>query len=347
MTVAEDAALLADVAERGFQVPLDITREGVLLDGRHRHGIALVLGLELVPVRIVDPPDEVEYMLLAALQRRQLSESQRAALAVELDEYRTRRDEAAARKRANLRNSGVDVASMPHRAGRSRDHAARLAGVCPRLVQHAITVRGSDPALYDQVKAGEVALGRAVKDLQLRARYAEIGESPSLPAGQFDLIYADPPWQLGSAGSSGSPEQHYPTMPTPDIAGLAIPAAEDAVLLMWAVTSLMPDALEVIDAWGFTYKSGFVWVKPSIGPGNYVRNRHELLLIATRGNYPPPLPKHRPDSVVEAPRGRHSEKPKCFYERLEQMWPNATKLELFARGKARPGWTAWGNEATP
>jgi N6-adenosine-specific RNA methylase IME4 len=346
MTVVEADAFKADVAERGIQVPLDITKDGVVLDGRHRHRLALELGVEEVPVRIVEPPDEVEYMLLAALQRRQLTGSQRAALALELDDYRARSAEAARRKQANLKNSSVDVASMPHRAGRSRDHAARLAGVCPRLVQHAITVRGSDPALYDQVKAGEVALGRAVKNIQLRARYAEIGESPPLPAGLFALIYADPPWRMGSPGSSGSPEQHYPTMPTAEIAALAIPAAADAALFMWAVTSLLPDALHVIEAWGFTYKSGLVWVKPSIGPGNYVRNRHELLLIATRGNYPTPLPKHRPDSVIEALRGRHSEKPKRFYELIEQMYPNATRLELFARGTPRPGWTAWGNEVT-
>jgi N6-adenosine-specific RNA methylase IME4 len=347
MRGVEASALHTDIAERDIQVPLDITRDGVVLDGRHRLGIALALGLDRVPVRVVDPPDEVEYMLLAALQRRQLSESQRAALALELDEYRTRHTGAAKRKRANLRNSRLDVASMPHRAGRSRDHAAKLAGVCPRLVQQAITVRSTDPALYDQVKAGQVALGRAVKDIRVKARYAEIGESPPLPTGLFDLIYADPPWQLGSPTSSSSPEQHYPTMPTPEIAALAIPAAANAVLLLWAVTSLLPDALHVIEAWGFTYKSGFVWIKPSIGPGNYVRNRHELLLIATRGNYPTPLPKHRPDSVLEAPRGRHSEKPKRFYDLLEHMWPHATRLELFARGKPHPGWTAWGNEVTP
>jgi len=344
MTVVEAAALHADIAARGIQVPLDITAAGHVLDGRHRHRVALALGLDSVPVRVVDPPDEVEYMLLAALQRRQLSASQRAALALELEEYRTTRTHAAHRKQANLRNSHVDVASMPLREGRSRDHAAKLAGVCPRLVQQAITVRGTDPALYDQVKAGQLPLGRAVKDLRLKARYAEIGESPPLPTGLFDLVYADPPWQMGSPGSSGSPEQHYPTMPTPEIAGLWIPAADDAGLLMWAVTSLLPDALQVIAAWGFTYKSGLVWVKPSIGPGNYVRNRHELLLIATRGAYPTPLPKHRPDSVVEAPRGRHSEKPHRFYELIEQMYPNATRLEMFARGKPRPGWTAWGNE---
>jgi N6-adenosine-specific RNA methylase IME4 len=235
---------------------------------------------------------------------------------------------------------------LPHQAGRSRDHAARLADVSPRLVQHAITVRRRDPALYEQAKAGQLTLEQAVKQIERKERYAAIGPSRPLPEGSFDLIYADPPWQLGSPTSPNSPEQHYPTLPTCEIADLAVPAAEEAVLFLWAVSSLLSDALEVIDAWGFTHKTSLVWVKPSIGLGNYVRNRHELLLLATRGGYPTPPPDRRPDSVVEASRGRHSEKPACFYELIEQMYLQAKRLELFARGKPRPGWSGWGNEAS-
>ncbi len=343
MSVAEADALRADIARRGIVTPLAITMENVVLDGRHRHRIALELGLAAVPVRVVDPPDEVDYMLSAAIQRRHLNPSQRAALVLQLSDYLEEKAAAAARKKGNLRNGSLDVARVPHR-GRSRDHAATLAGVSPRLVQDAIRVQQADRDLFDQVTTGRLPLRQAVQRLERDARYSRIGPSPRLPAGVFDLIYADPPWQLGSPGSSGSPEQHYPTMPTAEICSLRIPAADDAVLFLWAVSSRLADALEVIAAWGFELKTTLVWVKPSIGPGNYVRNRHELLLIATRGNHPTPLPRHRPDSVVEAPRGRHSEKPKVFYELIERMYPNATRLELFARGKERPGWTFWGNE---
>src|SRR5437868_4935311 len=144
MSRAEAEALQADIAERGIQVPLEITTAGVILDGRHRHRAALALGLEEVPVKVIDPACPIEYMLLAAIQRRHLTESQRAALVIELDDYLASRTEAASRKRANLRNSALEVAPMPQR-GRSRDHAAKLAGVSPRLVQHAITVRSTAP----------------------------------------------------------------------------------------------------------------------------------------------------------------------------------------------------------
>ena len=85
-------------------------------------------------------------------------------------------------------------------------------------------------------------------------------------------------------------------------------------------------------------------MKPSIGPGRWVRNQHEPLLLGRRGNYPAPYPKDLPSSVIHAKRGRHSEKPPCVYERIERMYPHASKLELFARGTPRPGWAAWGNE---
>lgn len=347
MTVDEAAGFQADVELRGIMTPLDITEAGVVLDGRHRHRVALALGLEEVPVRIVSPEDEVDYMLAAALQRRHLTPSQRAALAIEHVGYLERRARAAERKKANLRNSGLDVAPLPHRAGRTREYAAKVAGVSPTLIQQTLTIQKRDPARFQQVIAGEILVGPALKQLQREERYAQIGPSPPLPEGTFDLICADPPWQLGSPASTYSPEQHYPTLPTGAICELPVPAADQAALFLWAVTSLLPDALEVVNAWGFTYKTAFVWVKPSIGLGNYARNRHELLLLATRGSLPLPPPERRLDSVLEADRGSHSEKPDRAYELIERMYPGAHRLELFARGKPRAGWKAWGNEVSP
>jgi N6-adenosine-specific RNA methylase IME4 len=169
---------------------------------------------------------------------------------------------------------------------------------------------------------------------------------PPLPAGLIELIYADPPWQLGNPDSAHAPENHYPTMALEEIAALELPTADDCLLLLWAVNCRLPQALELIEAWGFEYKTNLVWVKQRIGLGFWVRNRHELLLLATRGRFPLPDPHDCPDSVLEAPRGRHSQKPAGFYERIERAWPQASKLELFARC-ARPGWVAWGNELTP
>jgi len=175
-------------------------------------------------------------------------------------------------------------------------------------------------------------------------RDAGLPPAPPLPEGPFAVIYADPPWRLGNPDGAYAPENHYRTMPTEEIAAIAIPAAEHAVLFLWAVNCLLREALEVMEAWGFRYRTNLVWVKPSIGLGNVVRNRHELLLVGKRGSLQAPDPEDRPDSVIEAPRGAHSEKPACVYELIERMYPQVSKLELFGRGLPRPGWVAWGDE---
>jgi N6-adenosine-specific RNA methylase IME4 len=342
MQAIEWRSFLADAKERGIVTPLEITSAGMVLDGRHRLRAARELELAAVPVRVVEPEDDVSYMLLAALSRRQLTASQRAALALELDEHREQRERAKERQRANL-HQNTEVATLPPRSERSRDTAARAAGVSPRTVQDAETVRVNNPELFEQVKQGRIPAHAAARRVRRAQRDFALTTLP-LPSGAFELIYADPPWQLGNPTSAFAPENHYPTMPLEEIKALPVPAADDAVLFLWAVSSKLREALEVMDAWGFEYKSFLVWVKDWIGPGTWARHRHEPLLLGRRGSYPPPDPEDRPNSVFEAPRGRHSAKPVCAYELIERAYPLAPKLELFARGVPRAGWSAWGNE---
>jgi N6-adenosine-specific RNA methylase IME4 len=344
MAEASYRSLRADIERRGLQVPLEINAAGVVLDGHVRLRAARELDLERLPVRVVAPTDEVEYLLLAALQRRQLSPSQRAALAVELDHYREARAAGKQRQLANLKGQ-PEVAVLPPR-GKTRELAAAWAGVSPRTVQDASTVRAADPLLFEQVKQGRVAADVAARRVRQGQRDADLPPVAPLPEGPFELIYADPPWRLGSPHSSRAVENHYPTMPLAEIAGMQVPAADAAALFLWAVNSLLPEALEVLAAWGFVYIAQFVWVKDKFGLGSWNRSQHELLLVGCRGNFPAPRPERRRSSVIEANRGRHSRKPEQVYELLEQMYPRASKLELFARG-TRTGWTSWGNEANP
>lgn len=164
--------------------------------------------------------------------------------------------------------------------------------------------------------------------------------------GQYSVIYADPPWRYEHIETENRAiENHYPTMELADICALPVGglAAEDAVLFMWATSPKLAEAMQVVEAWGFNYRTSMVWVKHAIGMGYYARQRHELLLIATKGQPRVPPPAARPDSVQEWPRGRHSEKPEVFYELIEQMYPDWPRIELFARAR-REGWDAWGNE---
>jgi N6-adenosine-specific RNA methylase IME4 len=322
----EYQAFVADVAANGIIDPLDITRRGVVLDGRHRLQAALETGLPRVPVRVVAPTDEVDYLVRRAVMRRQLTQGQRAAIIVALHAHH-----------------GIDVATLlTTHSGRTRDALAGLAGVCPRLIQDAHLIHQRDPDLFTQVRDGHLAVHRAASRIRRTHRDAQL-TTPRLPRGRFEVILADPPWQLGNPHSTLAPEQHYPTLPLTDITNLAVPAANDAILFLWAVSALLPEALDVIRAWGFTYKTNACWVKQSIGPGVWLRNRHELLLIAVRGSWSPPDPTLRVDSVITAKRRRHSQKPDQTYERIETMYPRARRLELFARTR-RAGWTSWGNQ---
>ena len=108
----------------------------------------------------------------------------------------------------------------------------------------------------------------------------------------------------------------------------------------------LQESFRVIEAWGFQYVTNIAWVKDKIGLGFWVRNQHELLLIARRGDIPAPAPAQRPPSIIDAPRREHSRKPEEAYELIERMYPELPKIELFARN-ARAGWAVWGNEAPP
>jgi N6-adenosine-specific RNA methylase IME4 len=167
-----------------------------------------------------------------------------------------------------------------------------------------------------------------------------------VPAGQYRVIYADPPWRYEHVETENRAiENHYPTLELAEICALPVSAlaADDALLFLWATSPKLAEAMQVIEAWGFNYRTCMVWVKDVIGMGYYARQRHELLLIAVKGHPPVPATAARPDSVQEWPRGRHSEKPHLFYDLIERMYPNWARLELFARN-TRAGWACLGNE---
>ena len=126
-------------------------------------------------------------------------------------------------------------------------------------------------------------------------REAELGERQrALPDRRCGVIYADPPWRFEpysrDTGMDRAADNHYPTSPLEEIKALSVPsiAAPDCVLFLWATVPMLPQALEVMSAWGFTYKSNFAWAKNRMGTGYWNRNKHELLLIGTCGHIPAP-----------------------------------------------------------
>jgi len=170
---------------------------------------------------------------------------------------------------------------------------------------------------------------------------------------KYAVLYADPPWKYTSgeqhhvsedAVSSTQPLP-YPSMPLADICAMpqAKLAATDCVLFLWCTSPTLEEAFSVLNAWGFSYKASMIWDKVAHNVGHYVSVRHELLLIATKGQ-PPKVPK-LVDSVYVEERGEHSRKPTYFRELIAELYPEGKRLELFCRGAAADGWDGWGNEA--
>lgn len=179
---------------------------------------------------------------------------------------------------------------------------------------------------------------------------------------KYPVILADPPWhfQNYSADAPGKihnrergANKHYPTMTTDDICRLWVPAADNAVLFLWACWPTLPDALRVIDAWGFTYKTlAWTWVKSNPngwgfwkGMGYYTRANTEPCLLATRGKVAKPRARDV-SALIYAPVRAHSRKPDEQYEKVARLYPDGPRLEMFAR-RPYAGWDTWGNELTP
>lgn len=197
--------------------------------------------------------------------------------------------------------------------------------------------------------------GLTVRDLRLKIRASRrraILEGQAILAGMFRVIYADPPWLYGDRPPSGSgAQQHYPGMTIEEMAKLPIAAhaLPDSVLFLWTTAPMIlenPGPRELIEAWGFTYKTNQVWDKVLPAGGNYVAVRHEHLLICTRGSCTPHRPVPMPTSVITERRqigAIHSAKPQSFRQQIERMY-DGPYLELFGRDPV-DGWTVFGNDA--
>ena len=194
--------------------------------------------------------------------------------------------------------------------------------------------------LIDRAKAGEkVSAKAALKKHERKKREHDLASKIlALPQKKYGLILADPEWRFEPwsrhTGLDRAADNHYSTSCTEVIAARDVQsiAADDCVLFLWATGPMLPHALLIMATWGFNYKSHYVWGKDKVGTGFWNREKHELLLIGTRGNVPCPAPGTQRDSLIMAPRGRHS--PECFLDMIEQYFP---RTESPRRPAARVG----------
>ena len=343
---------IESVIEKGILVPLAIKQDGTIISGHRRWQTAKTIGLETVPVEIVHFESELDEQeaIIQFNKQREKTFSQKMAEAEQLEVIAKERARARQGARTDIKETFPECAK-----GQTRDKVASAIGIgSGRTYDKATKVweaakEGIEPAveLVEKLDRGEISINKAYQDirrLEKREEKQEELKQRDLPKGLYDVILADPPWRYQfSETQSREIENHYPTMDLEDIKKLQVPSAEDSVLFLWATAPKLEEAIEVLNAWGFTYKTCAVWDKEIIGMGYWFRGQHELLLLGTKGQFPVPEASTRVSSVIQERRSKHSSKPKKVYEIIESMFPNGKYLELFCR-EPRRGWEVWGNE---
>lgn len=319
--------------------------------------------------------EPLAFVLSLNLHRRHLSESQRAMVAAKLESFRHGGARQNSDKQdANLRLDRKAAAEALHVSERSVNSAAKVRDRgAPELVEKVTSgevavsaaaeiatlpireqlriIRENNPREFRQAVKEHRGVQQAEKKERRAEREASLaGRVAALPNKKFCVILADPEWRFvpysSETGMDRAADNHYPTSPLEVIKSRPVGdiAADDAALLLWAVVPMLPQALEVMAAWGFAYKSHAVWMKDQVGTGYWFRNQHEVLLLGTRGQIPAPAMGDQFRSALAYPVGEHSAKPPFAHEIAEAYWPNLPKIELNARTR-RPGWEVWGLEA--
>ncbi len=247
-----------------------------------------------------------------------------------------------------LASQGIDK-NLAHQArilgALSEKKFEQVVGDARDAVTRAVktVMRGADIELEKRGYLFEIQDGCTIDDLDALANSGK----------KFGVIYVDPPWTFhvySGEGKQKSPERYYNVQSLDDIKAMPIEklAADDCALLLWAVLPELPGALDVIKAWGFTYKTvGFTWIKQNksgeglfTGLGFWTRANAEVCLLATRGS-PKRLAKDV-HQVILSPVGEHSVKPEEARSRIQRLLPGPY-LELYGR-QSVPGWTVWGNQ---
>lgn len=209
-----------------------------------------------------------------------------------------------------------------------------------------VIIKTSEELLANPELSAQKAFEKVKKEERRESARESIVQEAILPQTKYRVIYADPPWKYGNTMPDYFHEQadHYPLMTVADIVAMPIRnlCLPNAVLFLWVTSPILAESFEVIQAWGFTYKSAFIWDKIKHNMGHYNSVRHELLLIAVRGSCQPDIPTLF-DSVQSIERTEHSRKPDEFRTIIDTLYPHGKRLELFAR-QTVAGWDSYGNQ---
>ena len=356
LTTEEYEGLEKSIVQDGCREKITVWN-GCIIDGHNRYEICTKHSITFEVLEKEDFETEADvkmWMINNQFNRRNLPIETRLALAYKFKGF----EEEKARARQGARNDLVEnnnirlPVTQPDQKQNNKtlEVIAQKAGVgySTAFQYDAIQRKGSEE---DKAKIinREASIKKVYTQIQ-RAERLATNKVAEWPKGKYRVIYADPPWEYGderSGGSYGGSIDHYPTMSLQELHDLPVQdlTEDNAVLFMWATSPVFKDTFDLLESWGFKYKTQFVWDKVKHNMGHYNSVRHELLLIATKGSCTPDK-KKLIDSVQTIERTeKHSEKPEEFRNIIDTLYTYGNKIELFARKKV-DGWDAYGNEVT-
>ncbi len=371
--------LVASVKSKGVMVPLTIKSDGTIISGHRRFDAARLAGLEFVPIGIATFENELDELeaIIEFNRQREKTFVQKMKEAEALEGIVKKRLEE--KMKAGF-NQYSPVETFPHaEPEKTRDKVAQQTGigsgktyeVAKKIWNKAKEGDESAKIAVSKIEKGELTIHGAKKELDKGQKSIEIARkreeyqeriSTQAPdnlfvdilntAQKFRIIYADPPWSYndkcdrGGVQSGGVELRHYNTMSIKEMCDIPIKniSEDNSVLFLWVTSPLLEDSFSIINAWGFKYKTSFVWDKVGHNMGHYNSVRHEMLLIATRGSCTPDN-KTLYDSVQSIEKtDKHSQKPVEFLNIIDDLYLYGDRIELFARERQKDGWFLWGNE---
>ena len=270
-----------------------VTWNGILVDGHNRYRIAQEYDIDFVTVEkeFADMNAVKEWMINNQFGRRNLNNYQRSVLALQLE------DVFKAKAKENL---GKNQYSSPQKSAETkpietRQEIAKVANVSHDTISKVKKIEATaSPEIKEKVSTGQISINEAYKEIkkeEVESKRKEIRETfekqdVEVKDKKYRIIYADPPWKYGNAMPEyvTEPQDYYLLMNTEDICAMPIKdiTEKDAVLFLWSTSPHLPEALEVAKAWGFTYKTTFIWDKIKHNMGHYNSVRHEILLVCTK-----------------------------------------------------------------
>lgn len=330
-----------------------IVWQGIIIDGHNRFKISQSHGIkfETLEKEFESREDVKIWIIKNQFGRRNLSAYDRSKLALELEPL------IAGKARENLKTAGENFGKGLQNSAKAIDKVdtraelATIAGVShDTIAKVKVIEQKATEDVKEKLSSGEISINQAYQDIKKEEKKIEIKEKAlelknnpiSLPEGEYNVIYADPPWKYDNSGFEMSAANQYPLMTIEEmIKEIKFDTSKNAVLFLWVTNPLLQESFDLIKGWGFEYKTNFVWVKERHTAGFYVFGQHEILMICTKGSMLPMGEKYK--SIINGSNKIHSKKPEIVYEIIESMYPGQKYLELFSRSK-RKNWYSWGNQ---